>query len=224
MIGKMPWYYDYLMLTDSIELFEKELEELNNPQKQYDKVERFYKNLGADALKNPWVDSEKDNLEKSTSQLDERGAYIRQEIKVGKTFKNAVETQTDESLQALVAYKQDPKYTELINQILFYVGINKVRTDSEYIDKAYQGLLHRYPLEKVVKFTEEGKYYYREYIDAIMDCLTKFESHMDYPVIKEKIQDKIINLRLMFGKCQENPYYEDSVNSLFELLASIEIR
>ncbi len=49
---KLPFYDDYMLLVEGKRVAEKEIVELENPEKQLERIKKFYQNIGADYSKN----------------------------------------------------------------------------------------------------------------------------------------------------------------------------
>ena len=45
-IEKLPWYDDYILVLEGSRISEKEIEDLENPEKQLQRIKKFYENLG----------------------------------------------------------------------------------------------------------------------------------------------------------------------------------
>ena len=54
-IDRLPWHDNYILILEGKRIAEKDIEDLENPEKQFQRIKKFYENLGADYSKNNWL-------------------------------------------------------------------------------------------------------------------------------------------------------------------------
>ena len=145
---KLPFYDDYMLLVEGKRVAEKEIVELENPEKQLERIKKFYQNIGADYSKNQWLTEAEENISETNRGEDSRMGQLKRDVRLGTVIENAVEKQDDDSLRSLNAYANNEMYADLVKQIMFYVGVCKVKSDPDYIEKAGTAIMKRYRSEE----------------------------------------------------------------------------
>lgn len=189
-IERLPWYDDYNLVLEGRRIAEKGIEDLENPEKQFQRVKKFYKNLGADYSKNNWLTQVEENISITNKGEDSRLSQLKREVEFGNILENAVLKQDDENISELNMYKEDELYKPLIRKVMFYIGVTKVKKGPEFIKKAYDGVYKTYPLEKASTFADEGVYYYIYYFQCLQVLIKKYKSRVSYDEISNQIRDR----------------------------------
>ena len=213
-MDEFPHYYDYCLILDEQKRAEQELEELKNPEKQLQKIKKFFANIGADPLKNQWIAETEQNLSSETDDENNSMHQLKRDIKIGTIMKNAVENQDNASIAALQAYSSDDYYKLIVADIMFYIGVSKGKSDIKMIKRSYDAILKKYPLSNVSDF-EEGYFYYGYLIKCMREYAFTFPSR--YEDIKE-IQDKLLNLRLTLNLYKEDIYIGERVADILKVV------
>ena len=116
---------------------EKEIENLENPEKELQRIKKFYANLGADYSKNNWLAQLDEKISITNRGANSRLNQLRRAVKFSNTLEMAVTKQDKESINSLFMYEDDEEYAELIKSVKFYLGVTQVKKDISYIKKAY---------------------------------------------------------------------------------------
>lgn len=206
-IERLPWHYKYMILTEGLKNIEKEIEALENPEKELQRVKKFYNNIGADYTKNRWICQVEEDITQLTKGSNSRLSQLKEEKRIGTVLEAAVTKQDNDSIAAINAYKDSETYKELVGQVMFYIGVSKVKKEPDYIRKAYDAIYKTYPMEKLSLFEEEGVYYYIYYFQCLQECVKRHQDSSDYYKIKEEAHMRCYNAKLMFNKyrndCEE---------------------
>lgn len=222
-IEKLPFYGNYMLLVEGKRVAEKEIVELQNPEKQLERIKKFYTNIGADYTKNQWIVETESNISETNRGEDSRLSRLRMDVRLGNVVENAVEKQDDESLRALSAYSSNEMYSNLVRQIMFYVGVCKVKTDPEFIEKAGIAIMKRYnPLDATL-FANEGVHYYIFYLQCLQICLKNYRNYPEYEQVKAQVSERCMNLKLMLSRFTEDQYIDDEVKSILMEVSDIAV-
>lgn len=218
-IENLPFYDDYMELVEAKRVAEKEIVELENPEKQLERIKKFYQNVGADYTKNEWIVETERDISGGEERLLNR---LKQDVRLGSVVENAVKKQDDESLNALDAYYNDKWY--LIDEIMFYVGVCKAKSDPEFIEKAGKAIMDRYDLdEEAALFSYEGVYYFIFYLQCLQTCLKRYRGHSQYEQVKRKVAERCMNLKLMLNKYTNDWFIGDEVKSVLTEISNVEV-
>lgn len=221
-IDKLPFYDNYMLLVEEKNVAEKEIIELENPEKQLERIKKFYQNIGADYKKNQWLLETEENLSFTNRDEDSRMSQLKRTVKLGTIIENAVVKQDDESLRTLSAYGNSEMYSNLVRQIMFYVGVCKAKDDPEFIQKAGIAIMKRYPPIEATLFINEGVHYYIFYLHCLQSCLKRYKKHSMYGKVKEKAAERCMNLKLMLNPYREDIYIGDKVKSILTEISDLE--
>ena len=221
-IEKMPWYENYMLILERKRIAEKEIDDLENPEKQLLRVKKFYQNIGADYSKNQLFSQAEDDIILSNKGKNSRLSHLKREVKIANVMENAVSNQDDASIAALNAYKDDELYKQLVKQIMFYIGVSKVKKEPKFIKKAYDAIYKTYPLDRTVLFSEEGFYYYLYYFQCLQYCIKQYRNQMSFEDVKLKIKDRCYNAKLMFCNYQSDIYISDEVGRILSEIAEVD--
>lgn len=222
-IEKLPWYDDYSLILEGRRSAEKVIEDLENPEKQLQKVKKFYKNLGADYTKNDWLAQVEEDISLIDKGEDSRLSQLKKEVKFGSILENAVKNQDDESIRALNMYKQDELYAQLIKSIMFYIGVSKVKKEPDFIEKAYDGIYKTYSLNEASSFVNEGAYYYLYYFQCLQVLIKKYKGRELYDDIGKLILDRCYNARLMLKPYLMDTYLTDKIELILSEIKDVEV-
>lgn len=221
-IEKLPWYDDYILVLEGRRISEKEIEDLENPEKQLQRVKKFYKNLGADYLKNNWVVQAEEHIVTMNKGEHSRLSQLKREVKFTNALENAVQKQDDESIHALNIYKDNELYRQLIRRVMFYIGVSKAKKEPEFIKKAYDGVYKTYPLEKASAFADEGVYYFVYYFQCLQVLIKKHKGRVSYEDIRNQIRDRCYNAKLMLNRYSTDMYLADEVQLILSEIEAVE--
>lgn len=221
-IDKLPFYDNYMLLVEGKRVAEKEITELENPEKQLERIKKFYQNIGADYKKNRWLLETEENISFTNRGEDSRMSQLKKEVRLGTVLENAVTKQDDESLRALSAYGNNEAYSNLVKQIMFFVGVCKVKDDPEFIQKAGTAIMKRYNPIEATLFADEGVHYYVFYLQCLQSCLKRYRKHSMYVLVKEKVAERCMNFKLMLNPYREDAYIGDEVKTVLTEVADIE--
>ncbi len=222
-IEKLPFYDNYMLLVEGKRVAEKEIIELENPEKQLERVKKFYQNIGADYTKNQWLVETEENISETNRGEDSRMNQLKREVKIGSVVENAVEKQDDESLKALIAYGNSELYGDLVNKIKFYVGVCRVKSDPELIEKAGTAIMNRYDPLQATLFADEGVHYYIFYLQCLQACLKRHRNHSQYEQVKSKVSDRCMNIKLKLSRYTDDPYIDNEIKSILMEVSDLEI-
>lgn len=218
-VEKLPWYSNYILLTEGKKNAEKEIEDLENPEKQLQRVKKFYSNIGADYSKNQLVAQVEADLTLLTKGSNSRLSQLKEEVKIGNVIEAAVTKQDADSISALNAYRDSETYKELVKQIMFFIGVSKVKREPEFIRKAYDAIYKTYPMEKLTLFEDEGAYYFIFYFQCLQECIKRYQELSDYYTVQEEAHMRCYNAKLMFNRYRDDIYVANKVEMI---LAEIE--
>lgn len=222
-IEKLPWYDEYNLILEGRRVAEKNIEDLENPEKQFQRVKKFYNNLGADYSKNSWINQVEEDISMTSKGEDSRLSQLKQEVRFGNILENAVQKQDDESISALNMYKDDEQYKQLISKIMFYIGVSKVKKEPDFIKKAYDGIYRKYPLEEVSAFVDEGVFYYIYYFQCLQVLEKKHKGRVLFDDIKAQMLDRCYNASLMLNKYSTDIYLADEVKLILSEIRMVEL-
>lgn len=219
-IEKLPWYDDYIFILEGRRIAEKGIEDLENPEKQLQRIKKFYKNLGADYSKNNLLVQVEEKISNTNKGKDSRLRQLKREVRFGSILESAVQKQDDESIVALNIYKDNELYKQLIRKVMFYIGVSKVKKEPEFIKKAYDGVYKTYSLKNVSLFVDEGVYYYIYYFQCLQILIKEHKGRVSYDEICAQIRDRCYNAKLMLNRYSTDMYLADEVQLiLFEVEA-----
>jgi len=221
-IENLPFYDTYMLLVEGKRVAEKEIVELENPEKQLERIKKFYQNIGAVYTRNQWVVETESNISEMNSDEDSRLNQLQRTVRLGSIVENAVLKQDDESLKALNAYSSNESYSDLVRQIMFYVGVCKVEKDPEFIEKAGKAIMKRYSPYEATIFANEGVNYYIFYLQCLKKCLAHYRGDSQYEHVKDMVSDRCMNLKLMLSHFQDDPYIDHNVKSILAEISDIE--
>ncbi len=221
-IDKLPWYDNYMLILEWRRVAEKEIENLENPEKQFQRVKNFYHDLGADYFKNQLLSRVEEDLTFSNKGENSRLSQLKREVKIGTVMENAVKNQDDVSIAALNVYKEDDLYKKVVKQIMFFIGVSKVKKEPEFIKKAYDAIYKTYPLDRTALFGEEGVYYYLYYFQCIQSCIRRYKNQPSFEDVKMKVKERCYNAKLMFAKYQSDMYISDEVGRILSEIIEVE--
>lgn len=210
----LPFYDEYMHLVESKRDAEKEIVELENPEKQLERIKKFYQNIGADYSKNQWLTEAEENISETNRGEDSRMSQLKRDVKLGTVVENAVEKQDDDSIRALNAYGNNEMYADLVRQIMFYIDVCKVKNDPDSIEEVCKKIIERYNPIKATLFAEEGVNYYIFYLKCMQICLKRYRNHSQYENVKSKVWDRCLNLNLMLIHYADDPYIDNEVKSV----------
>lgn len=221
-IEKLPWYDDYMLILEGKRIAEKGIEDLENPEKQLQRIEKFYLNIGADYLKNQWILQVEENITYLNRGENSRLKQLKREVKFGSAIENAVNNQDDDSIVALSTYKDEELYRRVVKQVMFYIGVSKVKNDPNFIKKAYDAIYRTYPLSTTALFIEEGVYYYIYYFQCVQEFVKRYKSHSQHEDIKQKIKDRCYNAKLMISCYRSDMYMSAEIEQIFAEITKLE--
>lgn len=221
-IEKLPWYDDYNLILEGRRIAKKGIEDLENPEKQLQRVKKFYKNLGADYSKNNWLAQVEEDISITSKGEDSRLSQLKKEVKFGNILESAVLKQDDESISALNMYKDDELYKQLIRKVMFYIGVSKAKKEPEFIKKAYDGVYKTYPLEKASAFADEGVYYFIYYFQCLQLLIKRYKGRVSYDEISGQIRDRCYNAKLMLNRYSTDMYLEEDIKKILAEVVATE--
>ncbi len=222
-ISELSFYDDYMQLVKDKQNAEKEIPQLENPERQLERIKLFYRNIGADYAKNKWLAVAEANISINNKGEDSRLSRLRRIVRLGVIFQNAVEKQDDESLRALNALSGSELYAKLIKQIMFYVGVCRVKSNPDFIEKAGMAVMKRYSPTDADVFTDEGVYYYVFYLQCVAECLKHYRRDPQYDLVKQKATERCMNLKLMLSQYRFEPSVEESVKRILSEISDVEL-
>lgn len=231
-IDRLPWYDNYILLLEGKKYAEASIEDLENPVKQLQRVKKFFNNLGADYTKNTILTQAEAKISLSNKGDDSRLSQLKREVKVGIVIENAVRLQDDDSIKEMLIYKDDKRYEQLIKQLMFYIGISRIKVDPLHkrngsnktsLEEAYDAILKKYPPNGPSElFRSEGVNYYIYYFQCLRDCI---KQNMDKPIFVElcgKVQDRCYNARLMLNNFTHDIYIADGVERILSEVSDLD--
>jgi hypothetical protein len=221
-VEKLPWYDDYNLVIEGRRLAKQGIEDIENPEKQLQRIKKLYNSIGAEYTKNTWITKAEEDLSNVNVGEDSRLSQLRREVKFANILEAAVQKQDDQSLTALCTYKNDDRYRQLIKNVMFYVGVTKVKNDPEFILNAYLGISATYSPDKASLFIEEGVYYYIYYFQCLQCLNEKYVGQATYNDVRNRINDRIYNARLMFNSYLTDMYISEQVELILKEIAAVE--
>lgn len=221
-IEKLPWYDNYMLILEGKRIAEIGIEDLENPEKQLQRVKKFFQNMGADYSRNQWISQVEADITLLNKGEDSRLSQLKREVRIGVVLENAIENQDDESIAALNTYKDDESYRQIVKQIMFYIGVSKVKKDPEFIKKAYYAIYRTYPLERAGLFIGEGANYYVYYFQCAQSCIKLYQNHSLYEDVKKQVKDRCYNAKLMFNGYQTDMYISSEIKRILAEISNLE--
>lgn len=222
-IDKLPFYDNYMLLVEKKRVAEKEIIELKNPEKQLERIKKFYQNIGADYSKNQWLMEKEENISATNRGEDSRMSQLKGDVRLGTIVESAVEKQDNESLKALSAYRGNEMYCNLVKQIMYYVGICKVKSDSEFIKKAGEAIVRDYKPTEAKKFADEGVHYYIFYLRCLQTRLKSYRNDPQNELVKENVSERCTTFRLMLNRYTDDPYIGEEVRLILAEISDVEV-
>ena len=101
--------------------------------------------------------------------------------------------------------KYDKGYGDLVKKIMFYVGVCRVKSDPELIEKAGTAIMNRYDPLQATLFSDEGVHYYIFYLHCLQVCLKRYRNHSQYEQVKYKVSDRCMNIKLKLSRYTDDP-------------------
>lgn len=221
-IEKLPWYNDFTLVLERKRIAEKDIEEIENPENQLLRIKKFYKNLGADYSKNIWIKQVEENNITSDDEEDSRIKQLKREVEFANILECAVLRQDNESISALIIYKDNALYKQIVRKVMFYIGVSKVKEEPEFIKKAYDGVYKNYPLDRASLFSNEGVYYYIYYFKCLHKLIIKYNGMVSYEEIKNQIKDRCYNAKLMLSNYLKDMYLMNEVQLIMTEIRAVE--
>jgi hypothetical protein len=221
-VENLPWYEDYIFVIEGRRLAEQEIEDIENPEKQLQRIKKLYKSIGAEYSKNSWIIKVEEDLNAANDGENSRLAELKREVKFATVIENALQKQDDQSLAALCVYKDDERYKQLIKNVMFYIGVSKTKSDPEFIIKAYKGISDMYSLDKISLFVEEGAYYYLYYFQCLKTLNEKYRGKPSYNEVGAKIKERCYNARLMLNGFIDDIYVSEDIKLIMAEIAAVE--
>ncbi len=222
MLKDMPWYDYYLMILEGRERAKDELTVINTPKQKADSIRKFYESIGADYEKNRILVEHDKDLSDSIEEDSEEAKQYKEDIHVADVLEKALNTMDEDSFQAVVRYRYNPKYSDLINQVLFYLGIRKVETDPYYITKAYNALLNRFNMQNIAEFIDNGARYYIQYWESVEVCVKKHSQSGNLAEIQQSIKERLFNFKLILQQYSRIDIYASFIKTVREHIDEIE--
>ncbi len=221
-IENLPFFDNYMLLVEGKRVAEKEIIEIENPEKQLERIKKFYQNLGADYTKNQWMVEVESNISETNMGEDSRMNQLKSEVRLGSVVENAVKKQDVESLKALSAYGNNEMYSDLVRQIMLYVGCCWVKNDPERIEKVGIAIMRDYNPSDAALFINEGVHYYIFYLQCLQICLKHFRNQPQYEQVKAKVSYRCLNLKLMLSQYTDDQYIDNEVKSILMEVSAVE--
>ena len=85
-ISELSFYDDYMQLVKDKQNAEKEIPQLENPERQLERIKLFYRNIGADYAKNKWLAVAEANISINNKGEDSRLSRLRRTVRLGVIF------------------------------------------------------------------------------------------------------------------------------------------
>ena len=115
------------------------------------------------------------------------------------------------------------RHISVVKKIMFYVGVCRVKSDPDLIEKAGTAIMNRYTPLKATLFADEGVHYYIFYLQCLLLCLKQYRNHSQYEQVKAKVSDRCMNLKLMLGRYTDDPYIANEVKSILMGVSDLEV-
>ena len=211
-----------MLLLEGKRRAEKDIIELENPEKQLQRIIRFYQNLGANYTKNQWLSQTEQEITFTNKGENSRLSLLIEEVKTGNIFEKAVTKKDDESIRALIEYKKRDEYKSLVDQIMFYIGVSKAQSEIDYIEKACTAITRRYPPINTSAFIKEGVHYYVYYLQCLQICLKKYRNHFQYELVQQAVRERCMNLKLMLNMYKTDDYIYEEVQQILTEISNAE--
>jgi hypothetical protein len=80
-IDRLPWHDNYILILEGKRIAEKDIEDLENPEKQFQRIKKFYENLGADYSKNNWLTQVEEDISLTRNGEEGRLVQLKNEVK-----------------------------------------------------------------------------------------------------------------------------------------------
>ena len=219
-IDRLPWHDNYILILEGKRIAEKDIEDLENPEKQFQRIKKFYEYLGADYSKNNWLTQVEEDISLTRNGEEGRLVQLKNEVKFANVLEKAVQKQDDESICALNIYRNDENYKTIIRQVMFYIGVSKVKSDPNFIKKAYDAICKNYPLERASVFVDEGVYYFVYYFQCIQGLIEKYNYITSNYDIRNQIRVRCYHAKLMLNSYSTDIYL---ANEIKLILSEIEV-
>jgi hypothetical protein len=221
-IEKLPWYEDYVLVLEERRNIEKSIEDLENPAKQLERIKKFYKNVGADYLKNSWLVQVENDISATNKGEDSRLNQLKKAVKFANALESAVQMQDEESIGVISSYLKDEQYGTLARCVWPYIGVSKVKKEKDYISEAYSGICRKYPLENIVLFHKEGVHYFIYYFQCLQSILENNRGLSEYNEISSLVKGRCLNAKLMLGKYSTDDCIEEEIAQILEEVSKTE--
>ena len=105
---------------------------------------------------------------------------------------------------------------------MFYLGVSRVKTDPEFIEKAFAAINKKYPIDRIADFTEEGAYYYVYYFQCIQSLINNYKEKDGYKEIENRIEDLCFNTRLMLKGYETDIYLKETFQNIITEIEKIQ--
>lgn len=231
-IERLPWYDSYMLLMEEKKHAEIDIDDLENPEKQLKRVIKFFDNLGADYAKNKLIVQTEANISLSNKGKDSRLSQLKREVRAGSAIENAVRLQDDESIRTMLIYKDDEHYKQLIQQLMFYIGVSKVKDNpldkrmgsyKTIMEEAYDAILKRYPPSgEISLFKSEGVDYYIYYFECLQECIKQRNKRSEFGELCDKVRERCYNARLMFNNYAQDIYVAGDIEKILLEISNLE--
>lgn len=199
-IERLPWYENYMQLIVERKNKVQEINEMENPGKQFQRIKKFYENLGAEYTKNSWLIQEEAEISKKNEDERIKLRQLKEEVMFVNILENVICQRDDESINALRKYEKHELYNRLTEKVMFYLRVSKAKTEPDSIKDAYDAIKKNYPLENVRLFLFEGAYYYYYYFQCLQWLIKKYKGSESDEYIKIQIQKYCSNTKLMLNR------------------------
>ena len=220
---RLPWQDDYKFIMEERRLAEKELEDLENPEKQLRRIKQFFQDLGADYSKNSWVTKAESDINAINKGENSRLNLAKKAVNFGNALENAVQNQDDDSIRSLINFRGDERYGSLITEVMFYLGVTKSKTEREQAKRAYKAIHDRYTFDKITPFNKEGVFYYLYYYECLRSLIHATGRGNDKNDIYDYIKYRCTNDRLMFNEYLSDIYISNSVTQIMDEISKVEM-
>ena len=188
-----------MLILEQKQTAEKEIEDLENSEKQLQRIKRFYQKIGAACSKNQWISKEDDSIALSNRKETGRLSQLKSMVDIGTVLDKVVQIQDDESINALLKYINDERYNQLIQQIMFFLEVSKAKQNPDYFKQAYNAVYHTYPLNNMILFKEEGVYYYLYYFQCLQSCMENNRNRSSYEKVCSIVKERLDEAKSMFN-------------------------
>ncbi len=222
MLKDMPWYDYYLMILEGRDRAKDELAAINTPKQKLESVIKFYESIDANYEKNRILAEQANDLSETMSEEDDVAKQYKEDILVADCLEKALNTMDDESFQVVTRYRSNPKYSDLISQILFYLGIRKIETDPNYIVKAYNALINKFNMQNISEFLDGGAKYYIQYWESVGICVKKYYKAGNICEIESIVNERLFNFKLILQQYSRVEIYASFIEKVREHIDEIE--